>query len=386
MAAFCRIALMNLFVVTAPATLAHAQPVPATTLASPTATFAQPFAFVQAVREQSDGRVLVLDGQDIRILRIDFRSGSVTPLGRTGRGPGEFTLPLSFVALPGDTTLALDIDGGGRALVITHEGASPTALRSAGIARGAPLFQKEAQADARGRLYEMVEKLQTIGARQMRTDSSAVRRLDRGTGKQDTLATFSAQVRSPLIDIKTKRKAAANAPPPPFASVDQWAVAPDGRVAIVTVNPYRVTYVSENDSRTEGAAIAYKPLRVNAAQKEYWREFKSRPVPTLVMGPGGSMTGVRSKDEYVEPTEWPDVLSPFLPNALRFAPDGMLWIERTTEAGAPQTFDLVNRAGRVASRVVLPPRSRLVGFGERTVYVVRVDGDDFEHLERYNWP
>jgi hypothetical protein len=36
--------------------------------------------------------------------------------------------------------------------------------------------------------------------------------------------------------------------------------------------------------------------------------------------------------------------------------------------------------------VALPARSRLVGFGQRTVYIVRVDEDDLEWLQKYARP
>ena len=38
------------------------------------------------------------------------------------------------------------------------------------------------------------------------------------------------------------------------------------------------------------------------------------------------------------------------------------------------------------SGVELPPRTRLVGFGVRSVYLVRLDVDDIERLERHALP
>ncbi len=48
-----------------------------------------------------------------------------------------------------------------------------------------------------------------------------------------------------------------------------------------------------------------------------------------------------------------------------------------------QRYDLFDAAGRLKSRVELPPRRRIVGFGERYTYVVHRDDDDLEYLERY---
>lgn len=369
-----------------------AQPVPNRTPTAPTATFAEPFSRVGGVRELSDGRVIVLDSKEIRILRIDFRDGSATPLGRPGRGPGEYTLPFSLVGLGGDTTLAVDMSGGGRALLITKEGVNASTIQSAGIARGTPIFQTDdVQSDARGRLYELVMR-RYVNA-QPPNDSGGIRRLDRQSGKRDTIASISRMIKSPLLRPASAasggegaQPVAIGGAPPPFMSVDQWAVAPDGRIAVVSVEPYRVTFIADDGRQTVGAPIPYTPERVNDAQKARWRELKAQPVRTIYYGANGSMVGGTSKPRYAEPREWPDVLPPFLANAVQFAPDGQLWIERTTPAGAPQTFDVIDRVGRRASRVVLAPRTRLVGFGARTMYTVRIDDDDLEYLQRHARP
>ncbi|MEO7361553.1 MAG: hypothetical protein ABI120_14565 [Gemmatimonadaceae bacterium] len=73
--------------------------------------------------------------------------------------PGEYTLPLRLVALPGDSTLAVDMSGGGRAIVITRDAVSGTPLRSTGFNNNKPLFNRsEVQSDARGRIYEQVDR------------------------------------------------------------------------------------------------------------------------------------------------------------------------------------------------------------------------------------
>lgn len=84
-----------------------------------------------------------------------------------------------------------------------------------------------------------------------------------------------------------------------------------------------------------------------------------------------------------EPAEWPEYLPPFLAGAVSFAPDGLLWVQRITRAGRPPNLDLINEEGRVVGVVELPEARRLVGFGGRSVYLVRRDELDQEFLERY---
>ena len=58
----------------------------------------------------------------------------------------------------------------------------------------------------------------------------------------------------------------------------------------------------------------------------------------------------------------------------------MLWVMRTTAADEPPTFDVIDKTGRVVGQAKLPHRTRLVGFGDGTLYLVRIDEVDLEYL------
>ena len=49
-------------------------------------------------------------------------------------------------------------------------------------------------------------------------------------------------------------------------------------------------------------------------------------------------------------------------------------------------FDLFDRDGNLVDRIALPAGSRLVGFDRQWLYTVRIDADDFEHLQRFPLP
>jgi hypothetical protein len=371
----------------------QAQELRPASLGKPTASFREAFSRVAGVRETSDGRVVVLDDAEGRIVFADFRAGVATSIGRRGSGPAEYTLPIALVALKADTTLAVDMSGGGRALVIAGGGASKVPLAAARVPAGRPLFSRpNIQSDAEGRIYELVPRFRMDAGRRLATEYSGVRRLDRRTGQQDTIGTLSALVRSPLIRVKSTTSAAEGASsairgsaPPPFASVDQWAVAADGRIAFVTVDPYRVSFVAATGQRIEGPPMRVATVLVDRRLKDQWRQVRQQPVATLSYGPGGVSAG-RKRPKFLEPVSWPAALPPFLPNALRFAPDGTLWIERAVAADQPQTFDLIDRNGSLARQVIMPSRTRLVGFGAAAVYTVRIDDDDLEYLQRHALP
>lgn len=365
-------------------TESFAQDVPATSIGRVRATFAEPFSRVGAVREEPDGRVLVLDVIENRLLRVDFRTASAVALGRPGSGPGEYALLLSLIALSADTTLAVDMSGGGRALVIVAQGASSERIRAAGVAPGDPLFfRPDVQSDARGNLYEQVMRT-SLADRE--AGNAGVRRLNRVSGRQDTIGRFSQRMRSPLAQPISPRPAgdiapSARRPTPPFATTDQWAVAPDGRIAIVTVEPYRVLFIDPSGRQVEGPELTYRRVPMSAALKAQWRALQEQPVPTLQYGPARQISAGLTRRPYVEPAEWPDVLPPFLSRALRFSPDGMLWVERAGPAESGQLFDVIDARGQLARRVTLPAGLRLVGFGRDGIYTVRRDEDDFEFLQ-----
>ena len=89
---------------------------------------------------------------------------------------------------------------------------------------------------------------------------------------------------------------------------------------------------------------------------------------------------------YTEPARWPDYFPPFLEDAVRSAPDGRLWIRRSTLAGEQPAYDIIDAAGRLVEHLRFPARTRIVGFGEGVIYAVRQDEDDLEHLERFRLP
>ena len=61
-----------------------------------------------------------------------------------------------------------------------------------------------------------------------------------------------------------------------FSSQTQWTAAPDGRVAIVTPDPYQVEMVGPEGTRRTATRVEYTPIRVTEAHKEAWRTESRR--------------------------------------------------------------------------------------------------------------
>jgi hypothetical protein len=363
---------------------ADAQNVPVTTLAKPDAEFPEGFTNLSVMRELPDGRVMVVEQCEQVIKLLDFRTGEVGVVSRTGSGPGEYRIPRTLFPI-GDSTLVYD-PGNRRYLVLGPDAKPGRMFDPLPIVRETPgqtvmigLFTATAS-DARGRLYSRQSGIIAGPDGRMRADSVAVERWDIRSGKRDSVVFFRLVLPPGPLGQREQSM--------PFQTGTQWAVAADGRIALVHAKDYRVEFISPTGVRSPGRPNAFTPLRLSEGHKQQWR-VDSRPV--CGTGPR-SITGADGKTSTItvmgpsEPTEWPETLTPFLPNSAAFAPDGMLWVKRTTPAGAPATFDLVNRVGQVVSRVVLARKSRLLGFGQGSVYVLRVDEDDLQFVQRFGLP
>ena len=372
---------------------------PLKTLAKPDVEYGEPFTQINGVRELKDGRVIVSDVREKTVQLVDLKTGSAQKIGREGSGPGEYAMPMRLLALPGDTSVVYD-PLNRRFLVIGPNGkVGPFAQYETDNGGGRARISMGARyTDARGRLYSMGPNF-AIGPNGEPTssDTAPIVRLDRATKKTDTLAF----VYTPTTTIRTSqgganvsiRAGGGN----PFAAADDWAVTPDGRLAIVRVKDYHVDWYAPNGQKTFGPAIAYEKLKVTEEDKKAFRERRANGgggtafVITQQQGPGGTSrsAGVAPPTslQIPEPTDWPEVKPPFTAGAAFAAPNGQVWVLRTRAAKDKiPTFDVFDASGRVVGRVALPQDTRLLGFGNGTVYLARSDEDDLQYLQRYRMP
>ncbi|HBE00703.1 MAG TPA: hypothetical protein DC060_21240, partial [Gemmatimonadetes bacterium] len=82
------------------------------TLGAPTAVFPEDFGTIGSVRELPDGRVLVADPLSNALYALDMDAGTRVVIGREGEGPEEYQQPDGVWALPGGSTLLVDLGNG----------------------------------------------------------------------------------------------------------------------------------------------------------------------------------------------------------------------------------------------------------------------------------
>lgn len=378
---------------------AMAQNVPTRTLSKPDAEFEEPFTGLIGVRELKDGRVIVADPRDKIVAAVDFKSGSQAKLGREGSGPGEYGLPTRMLPMGNDTTGIVDILNN-RILLINPNATvggfvdlnAPTPTASAGRGGGGMMMVGNSMpqmADNKGRMYIPGSPFQMVNGQPQPADSTALMRWERKSGKRDTVAWLhvpkgNAQISGGRGNMSIRIGGSA-----PFQGADQMAVAPDGRIAIAHFNPYRIEYVSETGQHTMGPEIRYDRVKVSEGHKQEWRDSRKNAMGMMMTNDNGrrsaSMVPMR---DVQDPEDWGDeYMPPFLSsqNPLQFSNDGFLWVRRTGPAGMAPTYDVFDRGGNLVQKVVLPQRTRLIGFGNGTVYTIRLDEDDLQYLQRHRF-
>ena len=210
-----------------------------------------------------------------------------------------------------------------------------------------------------------------------RSDSAAVIVVHRDNEKADTVARIRGSFRG--INAVRARVDGMNITymlGNPLAAGDQALLFPDGWIAIALVAPYRVEWYAPCGTVIRGQPLPHSPQRVDD-------RVKQQAIDDSWAGPGSRAPRFALTDF----PAWPDVLPPFLDNALLSLPDGRVAIKRTS-LGADRSvhYDIVDRRGTLSGTLRLLPNERIMAFGARSVYVVAIGPDDLETLRRHPWP
>ena len=380
---------------------AFAQNVPTRTLSKADAEYAEPFTQITGVRELKDGRVIVIDPRDKTVQAVDLKAGTAVKLGREGSGPGEYGMPFRLLPLPNDTSAVVDMLNN-RMLLITPDAKvggfvdlNVPAPAGRGDGRGGGMMmiggQMPTSSDGKGRMYMQGMPFRMTENGPQTADSVPMVRWDRASGKRDTLAWQRVPQGASQITSRGGRgnmsvRIGAGAP---FTGTDIMAVALDGRVAIAHHDPYSVDFVNEAGQRTRGQPIKYDRIKVTEGHKQEWRERQRGATMMMVSNDNGRRSAsVGPNTNVQDPENWGgEYMPPFLQNqnTVQFSNDGFLWVQRTGPAGQPPTYDVIDRAGNLVQKVVLPKKARLLGFGNGAVYIARVDEDDLQYIQKHRF-
>lgn len=323
---------------------------------------AEGFSRVRGVQELPDGRLLVSDQTEEALYRVDFNSQERTRLGGRGEGPGEYQAPTGLYPFRGDSLLMVDIQNGRFAIV------SPDGV----IGRTEPLFGRGISlpegADRMGnRYWDRVTAVRMQKRTQPSADQAPIVRYDPERETLDTLAYLTIP---------------GPANPNAFPAWDDWAVGPDGRVAIVrNQDEYRLDWVGPDGILLEGRPVeAYRPIRVTNDDERAFEEGRSG------LGRGTARMG-SDPTPRPPPIDIPRDFPPAKLGRIWVTWDGRAIVERHQHLDEEQPlFDLFDAHGRRVGSFRLPGAREIVGTGPSGVFAVREDELGLLWLEQYSLP
>lgn len=333
------------------------------------------FTRITAVRELADGRVLIVDEADKRVVVGDWKTGAVRRIGREGSGPGEYQLPRSLFALSADSTLLTDV-AAGRWLLFAGDSIVQTIPASAPpLAAGA---RSPLGADARG----LVAASRPMGMLAGGTpavlppprDSTYLIRVHRRTGATDTVAIMAARPGRINVTGPIERPTRVEIVMNPLSVGDQAVVFADGSIAVVRVDPYRVDWIGPDGRAERGAPLPFERHPVTEREKR------------AILQRQATERGTEPRDpESV--VDWPAMLPPFLVGGILAAGDGHVWVRRTLRAGDSRLqYDVIGRNGALVARLVLGADEHVAGVSRTFVYTVATDADGIQRLRRHAFP
>ena len=341
-------------------------------LPPPTARLDEEFTRIVGVRELSDGRVLVAERFEPRLVVGDFSRSLVVQIGRQGKGPGEYSRIVSLSALGTDSTLIDDRDNG-RWLVLLRDQIVQTlppdhpAIKGArGVLRGT---------DSRGHVLTTTsppirEGKPTLG----KGDSIAAVIVRFATGASDTVA----RLRTAPLTIWTERNQAgkvtrAGLTYPPFSVGEEPLLFSDGWLAVARLEPYRVDWRAPDGRWQRGAPLPFTAREVDRRERQAYLARRAAMLGRAETPPADD--------------SWPDAIPPFQPTPLVAATDGSLLILRTPTADSPgHRYDRVSRRGQLLGWLELPATEQLAAIGVHGAYVITTDDDGIQRLQRHPWP
>lgn len=354
-------------------------------LTRPAFEFDADFTQIRGIRELSDGRFLISDRIEQRLVMGDPKTGRLSGISRIGSGPNEYRLPTGLLAMAGDSTLLVD-EGNQRLAVIGPDGRlhRSFSLRLPGL--GVPLGARGV--DERGRYYVAIPGWARGEAS---PDSIPIVRFDPASSRVDTIGRIQP---SPRPRVKGKGPGhSAGLPMFPFAGHDTWTVDGNGTVVLIRAAGYRLEFSGQSRKPKRGPKTKIKPVKVTEGDKvEFTRRFLEN---SSISGRNGDGTmslvpaDMRTKESIkriVEANEFPEVMGAFTSATPLIDRLGRVWVQRARHMHERETWDVFDRSGRHSLEVQLPAERRLIAMGPSGAWVAATDEDGLEHVERYAVP
>jgi hypothetical protein len=414
-------------------------------LGAVTATASEKFTVdVRSMRALPDGRLYVNDPFGRRVLLFDADLQKFQIIADTlGANGNTYGRGAGLIAFRGDSTLFVDpqslsmlvLDANGKVARVMSVPSAQDAMSFAGVLGAA-------QTDPQGRLvYRASPRFDFRGGPPgaggapripEMPDTAAIFRIDLATRTIDTVGYIKTQALKMNVTQDESGRTMMTSITNPLPVVDEWAMLPDGSVALIRGRDYHIDWVNADGSKTSSAKIPFEWQRLSDEDKVAFidsvkaaRERMGANAP-MVATPGGGQQVVQgggpppgagmgeqrvmifggppggdggrgrgnapaagmqmapAQLKFVEPSELPDYKPVFLNGFVRSDLDGNVWVRTIPTkaiAGGP-VYDVINRKGELVERVQIPAGRNIVGFGANgAVYLTMREGN-FSKLEK----
>jgi hypothetical protein len=251
--------------------------------------------------------------------------------------------------------------------------------------------------------------IDTARARQF-VDSAPIYRIDLATRARETLSYIAIPKQAPsMVRNAAGRPTGLAVLTNPMPLVDDWALMPDGRVAVVRGADYHVDWLELDGRWVETGKIPYHWERLDddakarvidstRAEAEKTRDalkkaIESNPGNANEMATAAGLPGVMviSKNlgdgengtptqeisvpvtKLVDAKQIADYRPVFRMGAVRADAEGNLWVRTTTPSASGAIYDVINGKGTLVDRVQVPFGRVVSGFGPGVVYMGVLD-------------
>lgn len=250
-------------------------------------------------------------------------------------------------------------------------------------------------------------------------DSAAIVRVNLATRQLDTAAFFKIPKTNVAMRQNDRGQMSISMVMNPMPVVDDWAMLPDGTLAVVRGADYHIDWFSADGAKTSTPKVPFEWQRMSDEAKQTFLDSAKTAAEaqmarvraqmgsggTTVTAPAGAAGGgpvggqqvfriemggppgggpppgagggapsgpisITSPSVNMVPiTDLPDYRPAFGTGATRADQDGNLWIRTSKVANGGPVYDIVNRSGVLIDRVQLPFGRVISGFGAGVVYM-----------------
>ena len=320
------------------------------------------FSRLSSVAFDREGNLLLLDGENPRLVKVSPTGELMAQIGREGGGPGEFGTPSSMTIAPSGSIVVFDLRQ--RGFTLFHP--DGTFDRNVPLADGfQSLPGSRLLAHPSGRVLSSGMVLTIVGSGGIRTTGDPSKRplhmYSLEDGSVETIfegwAPEAPEASGPGIANPGGRAVVyASADQRAFESGFHFGVLPDGSLAVVDSVAYAVKVVGEDGGVRKILTRPIEPRAVTRRDQERERErrlaaLESGGGPRVVTVRGGGVSTARASQpsemakEQIRKLEFADEI-PVI-QGLAIDLEGRIWLERSgPEVGERGPIDLLTAEGR----------------------------------------